>query len=305
MEVKKPIQVIYSPGTWGNTLRWLLDRFSADSNFKDMSEPWDNDGRVHGFHNEQYNPAFARGHQIGTDSGIDDDTKKIVICFDQKEFLFVERCKYFRHPDFDTEELRYKNIIAQADKSFVADTFGNINQSVTVAKELLKIRFHDSRQIDWLQDMVTIMNNKSYHRFDLKAMWDKTRLIEALQKISASMDLNLQIDENVITSITDRVASHHVVKTQHRADEVLVAIDNNDILDCNNLDIIEQAYIEAKLESKHDSLLFPYGTNWFNNTKDINNFISTYPSYLKHMNPRLPWYNNIKNPFHLTGKIDK
>ena len=34
-------------------------------------------------------------------------------------------------------------------------------------------------------------------------------------------------------------------------------------------------------------------------------FLSTYPKYLRHMNPRLPWYNNLKNPFYLTGKIDK
>ena len=64
-----------------------------------------------------------------------------------------------------------------------------------------------------------------------------------------------------------------------------------------------QAWIEVLLEKEHDSVLFPFGTNWFSTTKQINEFLDRYPSYLKHMNPRLPWYNNIKNPFYLTGKI--
>ena len=79
---------------------------------------------------------------------------------------------------------------------------------------------------------------------------------------------------------------------------------NKENIDCSQLDILEQAWIEVVLEKQHDSLIFPYGTNWFENTNQINEFIETYPSYLKHMNPRLPWYNGIKNPYYLKDKID-
>ena len=70
------------------------------------------------------------------------------------------------------------------------------------------------------------------------------------------------------------------------------------------MDIVEQAWLETVLEKKHDCIVFPYGTNWFKDTDQIKEFLDTYPSYLKHMNPRLPWYNNNRNPFYLTGKID-
>ena len=77
------------------------------------------------------------------------------------------------------------------------------------------------------------------------------------------------------------------------------------LLTLENLDIIEQAWIETMLEKQYDNIIFPYGNNWFKNTKQIIDFLETYPTYLKHMNPRLPWYNNIKNPFYLTGQIDE
>ena len=88
------------------------------------------------------------------------------------------------------------------------------------------------------------------------------------------------------------------ISTRYRAKNVLKAIKENTNIECNELDIIEQAWIEVILEKQHDSIIFPYGTNWFKNTNQINEFLNTYPSYLKHMNPRLPWYNNIKNPFY-------
>jgi hypothetical protein len=94
------------------------------------------------------------------------------------------------------------------------------------------------------------------------------------------------------------------VVTKDRAHQVLDAIESKNNMECNELDIIEQAYIEAELEKIHDCVIFPYGVNWFKDTDQINEFIDTYPTYLKHMNPRLPWYNNIKNPFYLKGKID-
>ena len=305
MEVKKQIQIIYWPGTWGNTLRWLLDRFTANSKFKDMSEPWDKDGRVHGFDDSQYNNAYARAHQVDGKDNLLADGKKIVITFDKKDLLFVERCLYFRHPDFDSPELLHKNVIRNANQSFVRETFGDIKESTSVTKELLKIRFHDHTQINWWQSMTAMMSDDNCYQFDVEALWNKSKLVDELQKISDHMKLNLQIDENVLDKITERIGKHHVVKTKDRANHIITAIKNKKDIACSDLDIIEQAYIETVLEQENDSLLFPYGTNWFANTKQINDFISTYPKYLRHMNPRLPWYNNIKNPFHLTGQIDK
>ena len=55
MEIGKKLQVIYFPGTWGNTVRWMLDRFYKDSKKVDNQ-------KVKDFFNYQFTyPTYKEG----------------------------------------------------------------------------------------------------------------------------------------------------------------------------------------------------------------------------------------------------
>ena len=308
MEITKPIQIIYAPGTFGNCLRWMFDRFTTGSKFKDIHSPWDKHSRAHGFKDSDLNTKkFVRGHQVkggGKDAPIP-NTYKVVLNFDPRDLIFVERCGFYRNPGWENEKDRWKNIIELADANFVKKSFGDNVQSKCVAKELLKIQFHDMSKHQWWNTMNEFLSNKDHYHFDMYSLWNNESLINEFSKISEKYNLNLDIDANVIDNVVQKIKNSHVVKTKDRAHQVLDSIQSKNNIQCNSLDILEQAYIEAELEKIYDGVLFPYGPNWFNNTTEIREFLDTYPTYLKHMNPRLPWYNNIKNPFYLTGKIDE
>jgi hypothetical protein len=303
----KEIQVIYTPGTFGNAVRWMFDRFTKGSKFKDMYSPWDEHGRVHGFNDDDYNTEkFIRGHQVKgrVDSPIP-NTDKVVLSFDPKDILFAERCQFYRVPGWENDEKRYENIIRSADANFVKQTFGNVPVSKSVAKELIKIQFHDMEENLWWNSMKKLMTDENNHNFNLYALWDFESLKDELQKVSEKYNLDFVIDEKVIYNIVNEIKNSYPVVTKDRAQQVLESINSHINMDCDNLDILEQAFIEVELERTHDSVIFPYGTNWFNDTMQIREFLKTYPTYLKHMNPRLPWYKNIKNPYHLTGEINE
>lgn len=303
MEIK-PLQIIYAPGTFGNTLRWLFDRFTHGSKFKNIDSPWDKDGRAHGFRDEDFNNKFSRAHQVaGRHDSPDAKADKVVLNFDIKDLPFIERCGFYRNPGMEIEENRYKQIIESADQTFVANTY-TTTTSKFVAKELMKIQFHDMQNQNWWQSMNDFLQGK-HHKFNLNALWDNDMLIKEIGKVSKKFNLDLTIEPNVIENVVRKVRSTYVVKTKDRALEALDAIMEKSNLPCGDFDIIEQAFIETELEKNYDSVLFPYGTNWFTDTNQIIDFLQTYPTYLKHMNPRLPWYNNIKNPFYLKGRIDK
>ena len=301
-----PIQVIYAPGTFGNCVRWMFDRFTKGSNFKDVDSPWDKDHRAHGFDEDAFDRRFKRGHQVdGRLDSPDPEANKIVLGVDPSDLLFAERCGFYRNPGNENEKSRYKNIIDLADASFVKESFGSVLSSRTVAKELLKIQFHDMGKHLWWDSMKKFIADKNHHQFDLCSLWDHDRLKKELEKVSERYTLDFDIDEKVIHNVVEKIKKSYPVITRKRAHQVLDAISSNVNIDCNDLDIVEQAYIESELEKIHDCVIFPYGSNWFNDTAQIREFLDTYPAYLKHMNPRLPWYNNIKNPFYLTGKIDE
>ena len=308
--MERPIQVIYAPGTFGNTIRWMLDRFSEDSNFKDVNSPWDQDGRAHGFSKDQFLKKFIRGHQTSNKPGRSDDMNidlnadKIVVAFDPVDLVFIERCGFYRNPGYEHDNIRYEAVIHNADQSFVTETFGEGN-SKSIAKELMKIQFHNINNHVWWTTMNEFLQNNTHHQLNMYAMWDEGMLTKELQLVSQRFNLNLNIESNVIKNVVDKIKSKHVVITKDRAKQALDAIMNRNKITCKNFDIVEQAFIESELEKTHDSIIFPYGTCWFDDTTQINDFLDTYPAYLKHMNPRLPWYNNLKNPFYLTGHIDK
>jgi len=305
--MQKKIQVIYVPGTFGNCLRWLFYRCIEDSPFKDVDSPWDEDGRVHGFFDHPgHDGRFRRGHQIN--EGVhapDSDADKVVINFKPKDLLFVERCKFYRNPGWENNQKRYENIINLADATFLQEAFGNVTSSKSVARELLKIQFHDMENHTWWNNAKKFLADVNCHQFDMYSLWDHDNLKKELTKVSERYDLDFVIEEKVIHNVVEEIKKSYPVITRDRAHQVLDAIVSKRKIDCNDLDILEQAFIEAELEKIHDSVIFPYGSQWFENTDQIREFIDTYPTYLKHMNPRLPWYNNMKNPFYLTGKIDE
>jgi len=305
MEINKPIQVVYVPGTFGNALRWMFDRFSKGSKFKDVDSPWDDNGRVHGFKDEDYNIKFKRANQLGDKlDSPDPNALNVVISFQANDFIFVERCAFYRCPGNETDEKRYESIIKNADKEFVKQTFGNSNAKC-VAKELYKIQFHDLQNHIWWNTINEYINDPKNYQFNINALLNEKTLVKELKIVSDKFNLDLQIESKVITNIVELIKNSYAVKTKERVLQALDAIVTKKNLNCADFDIVEQAFIESELEKIYDSVLFPYGTNWFYNTSDIHKFLSTYPTYLKHMNPRLPWYNNIRNPYYLTGKIDK
>lgn len=303
MEQVTPIEIVYSPGTWGNCLRWLLDKFSGNPNFKDMQDPWDNDDRVHGF-KSKYSDRFSRAHQEPY-RGLkqDPNTRKIIIEYAPTQLLFVERLAFYRTNE--KQDHGVKNLIKHFPKDFLRESFGERYISRSVAKELCKIQFHDGAKHQWWNSMMTIMSDPDECKFNIEAFWNKDMMIDELEKISQCHNLNLAIEHDVVDGITAHIGKNHVVTTRTRAHHVLDAVKHNKSIDCNDLDIIEQAYIEVVLEKQNDCVIFPFGTNWFSNTSQITDFITCFPGYLKHMNPRLPWYNGQKNPFYLTGQIDK
>ncbi len=306
MEIEKPIQIIYAPGTFGNTLRWMFDRFTKGSKLKAFDSPWDKDGRAHGFFDKSiFNNKYMRGHQLNDRSDSPNpNAEQVVLSFDSIDLPFIVRCGFYRNPGNENDESRYKGIIALADQSFVTKTFGNAPMKA-VAKELLKIQFHDMSNQKWWTAIKELISNSNYYQFNMYALWNEHMLTKELTSVSERYKLDFEIDQKVIRNVVQNIKNTHVVITKNRVKQVLDAIMAQENMSCEGLDIVEQAFVESELEKIHDGVLFPYGYNWFKNTEQINEFLNTYPTYLKHMNPRLPWYNNIANPFYLTGQIDK
>lgn len=310
------IQILYHGGMFGNLFRFLLDYSLPDSKLKTrtITDIFTKENNLH--QTFEWSNKFSNSHQLSFNNypdllerypqlkrdtrQPDPNAEKILITFDETDEIFAHRCGYYRNPPLSSDSI--EDIILLANQEFVIESFNNSKPSKMVAKEIKKIEFHDNKNL-WLKEYQKLKQNSSIYQFNIRYLFNNDILVEELYKISKYFNLKLEIDENFLKNIVNKIINIEPVPTINRCNQVLEAVNNKKNIPCEDLDILEQAWIEVLLEKKHNSLLFPFGTNWFSNTNQINEFIDRYPSYLKHMNPRLPWYNNIKNPFYLTGKI--
>lgn len=318
--MQEKIQILYCGGMFGNLFRFLLDRSLPTSKLKTKTtiDIFTKENNLH--QTFEWSDKFSNSHQVSFNDyphllekypelKIKDNrqpdpvAKKILITFDKTDEIFAHRCGHYRNPLLLSKaKNKIDLIILLADQKFVIESFHNANSSQMVAKELKKIEFHANENV-YMKEYYKFFHSPLVYKFNIRHFFNKDILAQELYKVSKHFNLELEIDENFLESIVNKVIQIKPVPTIDRCNHVLEAISNKKNIPCVDLDILEQAWIEVLLEKKHDSLLFPFGTNWFSNTDQINEFIDRYPSYLKHMNPRLPWYNNIKNPFYLTGKI--
>lgn len=313
------IQILYCGGMFGNLFRFLLDRslptsklktktitdiFTKENNLHQRFEWSDKFSNSNQLSFKDYPHLLERYPELKIDTRQPDPAKeKILITFKEADEIFAHRCGFYRIPLLlNPCKNKIEEIILLAEQKFVIESFKNNHTSKMVAKELKKIEFHANENL-WMKEYKKIKKDPSVYQFNIRCLFNKNILGEELHKISKHFDLKLEIDENWLENVVNKIITIEPVPTIDRCNQVLEAINNKKNMPCEDLDIIEQAWIEVLLEKKHDSLLFPFGTNWFSNTDQINEFIYRYPSYLKHMNPRLPWYNKIKNSFYLTGKL--
>lgn len=314
------IQIIYHGGMFGNLFRFLLDRslpysklktktitdiFTKKNNLHQPFEWSDKFSITHFLSYKDYPHLIERYPELRKKDITQPDptAEKILITFNDTDEIFAHRCDFYRNPLLSNNfKNKIEEIILCAEQKFIIESYNNNHTSKIVAKELKKIEFHADENL-WMKEYKKWQKDPSVYRFNIRCLFNKNILGEELHKISKHFDLKLEIDENWLENIVNKILNIEPVPTIDRCNQVLEAINNKKNIPCEDLDILEQAWIEVLLEKKQDSLLFPFGTNWFSTTNQINEFIDRYPSYLKHMNPRLPWYNNIKNPFYLTGKI--
>ena len=84
--------------------------------------------------------------------------------------------------------------------------------------------------------------------------------------------------------------------------QIKQAIKDGENMDCSTLDIVEQGYLSSWIEQNYDFIQTPLTRNFFSDTNEILEYVKYYPNHYKAMNPNLPKFNNIDNPFHLWAK---
>ena len=301
------INIAFQGGTHGSYLQFCIDKFSKKT--KDLQGlPFTRNKTSHA--KLEYSGLVMSYHPT-FDGYKNKDEPHILITMEEKDLLFIERWVTIRAGDFgvDTSKDLVK-VTTEFLKRFSWDkkfkqyyNLDLLKSNYTIPKFILrdsyKMSFLDPSKNGFIVNDKMLRTNmpKNTYLFPVSSFWDKNSFYESLKKLDEFFDLKLVISD---TTIHDKfLQGLHFIETKNRGEEVITAIKNLQDIDITNLDTVEQAYVSAWIEKNNRFITIPVSNQFFRTTGEILQWLENYPEHYKAMNPNLPTFNNIPNPYHL------
>jgi hypothetical protein len=305
------IYVFNSAGCHGHYLTYLIDRLSNRTP-KIGQLPFNNIGNSHNNINYSGLVKFIDSSEHEENKSLK-DTNIIKILY-SNDILYYERVAMARACDADRDIANIHSDISFL-KSYNKEFYDNTHalyhiDSDSVPKWMLrdayKLGFLDwqnqgsvvteKQDIKWVEDNLVEDNTVHYTQVDV--FFTAEKLKRELQELDSKFDLDLNF-ENFDVIHEEFLKRNRILDTHRNTDTVLDAVKENRDIPVPPLDIIQQAYVYAQLEKQHDFVTMPMTENFFSTTKEITDYVNLYPQHYKAMNPNLPKFNNIDNPFFL------
>ena len=304
------VYVFNSAGCHGNYLRYLIDRFSKKT--PSITElPFNELGNSH-------KDISYSGFSIFVDSGEHNNyknlkNKNIIKITYQHDILYYERVAMTRAGDANrdinnihTDMSFLKNYNKEFyDKIYKLFSIENDTVPKWLLRDAYKLGFLDwnnqgsvvssKQDIKWIKD--NLENNNVYF-LNVNAFFSTKTLKNELQQLSKEFELDLVL-EDLNEIHLEFLKSNKILQAHKYTDIVLDAVKDQKNIEIPTLDIIQQAYVYAELEKNHDFISMPLVDNFFKTTAEIIDYINLYPRHYKAMNPNLPTFNNIPNPYFL------
>ncbi len=301
------VNIAYVGGTHGNFLKFIIDKYSKKTPLLD-GLPFTDIGTSHaplrysGLVNS-YHPRSGWQNK---------DEPHIIIEFDKEDILYITRLIYRRAGDIKTDWTKDYISFPKVwhdwfdEKSKIEKLYNfTFDEDTAVPKFILRDFFKlsfldiDNHGLSYFRNHLLNHDLENSVSMKFNDFYDINRLLEALSDIDKKHNLELEIDKAEIKQIHDIFLSKlDMHNSRDRAKQIFDAVCNNEDTQIN-LDGIEEAWLNAQLEMKYDFIQMPNINHYFKNTKDIRKFIDWYPNHYKAMNPNLPTFNNIPNPFYL------
>ena len=301
------VNIAFQGGTHGNYLRFCIDKFSTLT--PDMvGTPFSENKTSHNKLNysnliRQYHPSLAEPFFQNTNE------PHILITVEEADLLYLERWVTMRagdhkidvSADMITTTKEFLEAFGWTDKFKKYYNLDLPQDKIPkfLMRDFYKLCFLDPIKNGFVERDIQLQNHlpSNIFCFPVSSFWNKDKFFNTLQQASDHLDLALDLSNRTFhDSFIDGL---NFLETKDRAHDVIQAIQNNQDVDISTIDVVEQAYVSAWLENNNEFVIVPLCDQFFQTTGEIVNWLEHYPQHYKAMNPNLPTFNNIPNPFHL------
>ena len=306
--MERLLNIVYQGGTHGHFLRFYIDKHSKLSPAIEGT-PFTEIGTSH--NDSKCSNMVYEYHPVEHTHYKNTDEPHILITVDEQDLLILERSVTIRAGNFDIDtnldqirvDKRFANLFTWSKK--FSELYGIDADKESIPRFLMrdfyKMSFLDVKKSGYIELDKKLKNSKPANCFELPVshFWNKDKLLETLNDINNKFNLSLDFsDTSIIDEFQQRMP---VLKTRNRANNIIDSIINKQDIDISNIDTVEQAYISAWIEKNNDYVVTPLSNYFFTTTGEILEWLAKYPQHYKAMNPNLPKFNGIPNPYYLAN----
>ena len=319
----KLLNIVFQGGTFGNFLKFFLDKFSKLSpDIKSL--PFTGTGTSHTLKKEHFSGLIQKYHLhfINDNVGETDLPVCVILPNTAPDFLYLKSSQWYRAGDWKDlpDHLWNKKILENKESRFnrAVDNICSLYDISLEDEYIPKFIVRDWYKLEFLEDMTTTHNyqwfeafkNHSFladqktHHFPLESFFDFDIFINNIKQLDSEFEIKLDFDR--ISEMQDVFMQGYNLDIHRQQTNLVTGIIDNLLSNENMLipemDVSFEGFLYAYIEKTYPFVITPLTNYFFKDTDEIRSYVKNYPEHYKAMNPLMPTFNNIPNPFYLYKK---
>ena len=317
----KLLNIVFKGGTFGHFLKYFIENFSTKTPEVDQ-DPFTSTGTSHTIKPKDYSGQVQKYHQsfINDNEGETDLPVCLIIPTTKKHFLYLKKSNWYRASDrkASPDDL-WKKAVGELSEFVrqhaidIQELYGIKEQAhfswipKFIVRDWYKLEFlkpiketHNHRWFEVFKDHKFFEKQNTYH-LDMETFFDWDTFLANIKKLDNKFGLALDYDRQVeMEELFEK--GLYLDKIRQECNLALEVLESRDS-SLAGLDVATEGFLYAELEKANDFIQMPLTNRFFRDTAEMNQFIEHYPHHYMAMNPNMPKFNGIPNPYYL--KKDK
>ena len=302
----KLLNIVFQGGTFGNFLKFMLDKFSKLSPDID-GDPFTEIGTSHSINHIKFSGLIQKYHDysINDNKGMKDLPVCIIHPTRPKHYLYLKQAQLFRvgHERIRPDYLWQKAVGEMPDriKKFAADMIKMYGMKGMahfswipkfIVRDWYKLEFlqplEDTYDYQWFQGLKShnFFDKQNTRLLDLESFFNWDTFITNIKEIDKAYGLELDYDkQDEMKKLFDKGYELDIIRKECNMIEEVLEFGTD--LSLTDLDVSTEAYLYAYYEKRHPDIQMPLTNRFFRDIDEINQYLEHFPEWYKKSNPNI------------------
>ena len=305
----KLVNIVFHGGTFGNFLRFILDKFSKFSPDID-SDPFTDIGTSHKIESIKFSGLIGKYHPYPSFISNNEGAKKLPICIilpsSSKHFLFLKKAQWYRPRDrkIKPDDLwsvpvgeihdEQKSSIDSIKHLYGLQSMAHFDKLPKfIVRDWYKLEFltkiEDTFNYQWFDSLKKhkFFNDQKVYHLDLETFFDWNAFMNNLTNLDRFFGLGLDFERSSeMKFLFQKGLGMDIIRQESSL--VHDVCENDADADLTGLDVCSEAFIYSEYEKRNPNIQMPLTNRFFRDTEEIRQFLEHFPNWYRRPNPNLP-----------------